>query len=575
MTKLRCLLVAVAAAALTITTGASSVPIRAQKGMVASQSEIASRIGADVIRDGGTAVDAAVATAFALAVVHPTAGNIGGGGFIVYRPAKGEPVAYDFREVAPAKASPTMFIKDGLYSAELHHNSYLSVGVPGTVAGLHLAWKEQGKLPWKRLAEPAIALARDGFMVSEGLARSLKSVQRTMQQYPASVAQFTKAGVPYEAGDTLKQPELARTLERIAMQGPAGFYQGETALALEKEMLAHGGLITREDLKNYAAKRRVPVRGTYRGYDVISMPPISSGGVALIEMLNVLEGYDLASMGAGSAESVHVIAESMKRAYADRAHYVGDPDFNHDMPLTRLMSKDYAADLRKTINRDRASTSSPTSFAWPHESDETTHISVVDADRNAVSMTYTLEQGYGVKIVVPGAGFLLNNEMGDFNAGPEITTAEGLIGTKPNLAEPGKRMLSSMTPTILAKDGQLFMATGSPGGRTIINTTLETILDVVDFGMNAQEAVDAPRLHHQWLPDRIDYERNGLSPDTVKELERRGHTLRAGGGQGVAQVIVYSVKEDMFEGGTDRRASDGAAVGVMNVGAKKPTSSAR
>jgi gamma-glutamyltranspeptidase / glutathione hydrolase len=564
MARFRYLLIAIVTAVVSIPIGAGSVPIRAQKGMVASQNELASRIGADVIKEGGTAVDAAVATAFALAVVHPTAGNIGGGGFLVYRPAKGDAVAYDFREMAPAKASPTMFLKDGKYSAELHHNSYLAVGVPGTVAGLHMAWKDQGKLPWKRLVDPAIALARDGFMVTEALARSLKNAQREMQKYPASVAQFTKNGVLYEPGETLKQPDLAKTLDRIASQGPAGFYQGETALLLEKEMLAHGGLITREDMKNYAAKKRVPVKGTYRGYEVISMPPISSGGVAVIEMLNILEGYDVAKMGSGSADAIHLMAEAMKRAYADRAHYLGDPDFNHDMPLAKLTSKEYATDLRKTIDATRASKSSPTTFEWPQESDETTHISIVDGDRNAVSMTYTLEQGYGVKIVVPGAGFLLNNEMGDFNAGPELTNADGLIGTKANLAEPGKRMLSSMTPTILSKDGQLFMVTGSPGGRTIINTALETIVDVVDFGMNAQEAVDAPRFHHQWLPDRIDFEKYGFSPDTVRELERRGHTLREGrGSQGVAQVIVFNAKEDMLEGGTDRRASDGAAIGVM------------
>jgi gamma-glutamyltranspeptidase/glutathione hydrolase len=494
---------------------------------------------------------------------------------MVSRAASGEPVAYDFREVAPAKATATMFIKDGQYSAELHHNSYLAVGVPGTVAGLHLAWKEQGKLPWKRLVEPAVTLARDGFMVTDGLSRSLKGVLRQMQKYPASVAQFSKNGVPYEPGETLKQPELARTLERIATQGPAGFYEGETALALEKEMLANGGLITRDDLKKYTAKKRIPVKGSYRGYEVISMPPISSGGVALIEMLNVLEGYDLASMGAGSAAAVHVMAEAMKRAYADRARYLGDPDFVKDMPIARLTSKEYAADLRKTIDLNRATPSSPSTFEWSHESDETTHISVVDSARNAVSMTYTLEQGYGVKIVVPGAGFLLNNEMGDFNAGPGLTTAEGLIGTEPNLAAPGKRMLSSMTPTILAKDGKLFMATGSPGGRTIINTVLETIVDAVDFGMNAQEAVDAPRFHHQWLPDRIEFEKYGLSPDTVAALEKRGHTLRSGGSQGVAQVIVFNEKDDVLEGGSDRRAPDGGAVGVPpHAGQKAPTPAA-
>ena len=548
--------------ALSLTIGASSVPIRAQKGMVASQNEIASRIGADVIAAGGTAVDAAVATAFALAVTHPTAGNIGGGGFIVYRPATGAPVTYDFREKAPAKASPTMWMKDGQYSNELHHSSYLAVGVPGTVAGLHLAWKEQGKLPWKRLVDPAIALARDGFPVSEALSRSLKNVQRTMQKYPASAAAFTKNGVPYEPGETLKQPDLARTLDRIATQGPAGFYEGETALLIEKEMLAHGGLITRADLKSYTAVRREPLIGTYRGYEVISMPPPSSGGVGLLEMLNVLEGYDLKAAGFGSAAQIHLMTESMKRAYADRAKFLGDPDFNKDMPIARLTSKPYAVDVRKTISLDKAAKSSPTTFEWPHESDETTQISVVDASRNAVSMTYTLEQGYGVKIVVPGAGFLLNNEMGDFNDAPEMTNDKGSIGTKPNLAEPGKRMLSSMTPTILARDGKLFMVTGSPGGRTIINTVLETIVDAVDFGMNAQEAVDAVRFHHQWLPDVINYERFGFSPDTIEELERRGHTLREGGGQGVAQVIIYNPKDDMLDGGSDRRASDGGAVGV-------------
>jgi len=559
----RLLLCIVGCTVAVITLSAISVPVRSKNGIVASQNEIASRIGADAIHDGGTAMDAAVATAFALAVVHPTAGNLGGGGFLVYRPASGEPAAYDFREVAPGKSSPTMFLKDGKYSSQAHHNSYLSVGVPGTVAGLHLAWSEQGKLPWKRLVEPAIALARDGFTVSDGLARSLRgALPRFKQISPAAVAQFSKDGVPYEAGDTLKQPDLARTLERIAAQGPAGFYEGETALDVEREMLAHGGLITREDLKQYKAIRRTPVTGTYRGYQIISMPPISSGGVALIEMLNVLEGYDLAKMGSGSAAEIHVMVEAMKRAFADRAHYMGDPAFVTNMPITRLTSKDYAVQLRKTIDPEHAAKSSPSTFEWPHESNETTHISIVDGAHNAVSMTYTLEGGYGVHVVVPGAGFLLNNEMGDFNAGPGLTDDTGLIGTDPNLAAPGKRMLSSMTPAILAKDGHLFMVTGTPGGRTIINSVLETIVNVVDFGMNAQETIDAPRFHHQWLPDRIDYEKFGFSPDTIAELQRRGHTLRVEGGQSVAQVIVYNEKDDILEGGTDRRAPDGAAVAV-------------
>ena len=536
---------------------AQSVPVRARLGMVVSQNQTASAIGRDVLNEGGNAVDAAVATAFALAVVHPTAGNIGGGGLMLVRPATGKPLAYDFREMAPAKASPTMFLEDGKYDSTLHHNSHLSVGVPGTVAGLHAAWTENGRLPWKRLVTPAIALARDGFTIGPGLARSLRSVLKPMQPYPASLAQFSKSGVPYEAGETLKQPDLARTLERIASAGPAGFYDGETALLIEKEMAAHGGLITRDDLKAYQVKKRVPLAGTYRGYDILAFPPVTSGGTALIEMLNILEGYDLKASGFGSAATVHLIIEAMRRAYADRAQYLGDPEFVPGMPLDRLTSKAYAADLRKSIRLDRASVSTPTSFTWPTESDETTHLSVVDDQRNAVSLTYTLEAGYGSKIVVPGGGFLLNNEMGDFNAGPGLTTAEGLIGTDPNLAAPRKRMLSSMTPTILTKDGQLFMVTGSPGGRTIINTVLLTILDVVDFGMNVQEAIDAPRFHHQWLPDRVDYERNGFSPDTITLLKQRGHAAREISSQGVVEAIIYNAKENVLEGGSDRRAPDG------------------
>jgi gamma-glutamyltranspeptidase/glutathione hydrolase len=374
---------------------AVSQPVRSKTGMVISASAIASEVGAQILRNGGNAMDAAVATAFALAVTHPTAGNIGGGGFLLHRSAGGEATAYDFREAAPSRSSPAMFLKNEKYDTETHHHSYLSVGVPGTVAGLHLAWKEKGKLPWKRLVQPAAALACDGFTVTDGLARSLNAVLPQMQKYPASVAQFTKNGVPYAAGETLKQPILAATLERIANRGPAGFYEGETAAALEKELLAHGGLITREDLKGYKAVRRVPVRGSYRGYEVLSMPPPTSGGVGLLEMLNILEGYDLRSMGSGSAAAVHLMAEAMKRAFADRAALLGDPDLNRAMPVERLISKPYATALRKTIRPDHASPSSPTTFSWPAESEETTHLSVVDKDRNAVSLTYTLEQGYG------------------------------------------------------------------------------------------------------------------------------------------------------------------------------------
>jgi gamma-glutamyltranspeptidase/glutathione hydrolase len=549
----------IVAIALTGFPQASSQPIRTRKGLVISASSIASEVGADVLKDGGTAVDAVVATAFAMAVTFPFAGNIGGGGFLVYRSASGDAVAYDFREVAPAGSSPTMFLVNGKYDSNRHHNSHVAVGVPGTVAGMHMAWRDHGKLPWRRLLDPAVRLARDGFAVSEGLARSLAGVLDNMKPYPASVAQFSKKGVPYEAGEILKQPDLARTLQRIAAQGPDGFYRGEVAELVEKEMKANGGLITRQDMAAYQAKKRVPIRGSYRGYEVLSMPPISSGGVALIQMLNILEGYDLAASGFGSARSVHLIAESMRRAFADRALLLGDPEFNRDMPIDRLTSKDYAGTLRATINPERASTSSPDRFSWPTEGNETTHVSVVDEQRNAVSMTYTLEGGYGSKITVPGAGFLLNNEMGDFNPGPGLTNADGLIGTEPNLAQPGKRMLSSMTPTILTKDGKLAMVTGSPGGRTIINTVLLTILNVVDFGMNAQEAVDAGRFHHQWLPDRLTVERQQFSPDTIALLKSRGHDVRETNAQGVAEVIVVDAANNVLEGGVDRRGADGSA----------------
>ena len=544
-----------------LTLQAGSAPIRARTGMVVSQSDIASEVGWQVIKSGGNTIDAAVATAFALAVTHPTAGNIGGGGFLVYRESNGAASSYDFREKAPAGANPEMWLKDGKYNFDLHHNSHRSVGVPGTVAGLHMAWKEKGSKPWKDLVMPSVALARDGFEVSHGLARSLGGMLDEFKRYPASLAQFSKNGQPYQAGDTLKQPDLARTLQRIADQGPAGFYEGETAELLEQEMTANGGLITRADLKAYQARKRDVVRGTYRGHEIIGMAPPSSGGIGVISMLNILEGYDLKANGYGSAKNMHLITESMRRAFADRAQYIGDPDFVTNIPVDRLISKEYGETLRKTISPTKASKSSPTTFTWPTESQETTHFSVVDAQRNAVSLTYTLEYGYGSRIVVPGAGFLLNNEMGDFNAGPGLTNEQGLIGTPPNQAQVGKRMLSSMSPTIITKDGQLLMVTGSPGGRTIINTVLMTILNVIDFGMNAQEAVDAGRMHHQWLPDRLSVERFGFSADSLAALRAMGHTVSEAGGQGVAEVIVLNPKDNLLEGGVDRRAPDGGAAG--------------
>ncbi|MBP7779366.1 MAG: gamma-glutamyltransferase [Acidobacteria bacterium] len=553
-------IVALLVASLTLSLSAGNAPYRARGGMVVSQSDIASEVGWKVMKEGGNAIDGAVATALALAVTHPTAGNIGGGGFIVYRSADGTATTFDFRETAPVGATPTMWMKDGKYDYDIHHNTHRSVGVPGTVAGLYLAHQKLGSKPWKDLVLPAVALARDGFELTEGLASSLERMIPEFKKYPASLAQFSKNGVAYKAGEILKQPDLARSLQRIADQGPAGFYEGETAELIEKEMLANGGLITRADLKNYVAKERVPLKGTYRGHEIIGMPPPSSGGIAVIQMLNVLEAFDLKANGYGSAQNLHLVAESMRRAFADRAQHIGDPDFNSAIPVAQLISKDYATQLRKTINPNKASVSSPTSFSWPTESQETTHLSVVDGKQNAVSMTYTLEYGYGSRIVVPGAGFLLNNELGDFNSAPEMTDDRGNIGTKPNLALPGKRPLSSMAPTIVAKDGKLFMVTGSPGGRTIINTVLMTILNVIDYGMNAQEAVDAGRMHHQWLPDRLSMERYGFSADTIAKLKAMGHTVSEAGGQGVAEVIAVG-KDGVLEGGIDGRASDGGAAG--------------
>lgn len=537
---------------------AANTPARAPTAMVVSANASSSTIGVEVMKRGGNAIDAAIAVAFSLAVTHPTAGNIGGGGFLIHQSASGAASAYDFRETAPAASHPEMFMVDGEYRRELHHSSHLSVGVPGTVAGLYMAWQDSGSLPWKALLAPAIRQAREGIVVTDGLARSLERVLPRMEKYPASIEKFTDDGTPFKAGALWRQPDLAAALQRIAEQGPDGFYKGKTADLIVAEMQRGGGIITHEDLARYEPVRRSPVRGTYRGYEILSMPPPSSGGVTLIQMLNILEGFDLAGSGFGSADTLHLMVEAMRRAYADRARHLGDPDFV-EMPLERLTSKDYADEQRKSIRDFVASESSPDSFTWPAESMETTHFSVVDAQRNAVSLTYTLEYGYGSGIVVPDAGFLLNNEMGDFNAGPGLTDSTGLIGTPANLAAPGKRMLSSMTPTIVNQDGGVFMVTGTPGGRTIINTVLQTILNVVDHDASAQTAVDLGRVHHQWLPDTIYYEKLAFSRDTIENLRQRGHSFERINNLGVAEVIV--VRGDGLEGGVDRRQADGGAAG--------------
>lgn len=535
----------------------TATALEANKGMVVSANAVASEVGTDIMQQGGNAVDAAVATAFALAVTHPTAGNIGGGGFLVYRPDEGEPITYDFREMAPTASFPEMWLVDGEYSFEKHHLSYWSVGVPGTVAGLYMAWEDHGKLPWNDLVHPAIELAERGIEVSNHLAASLERVLPRMEKYPGSVNKFTDQGTPFDPGHIWRQPDLAASLKRIADSGPDGFYRGKTAELIVNDMKANDGLITLDDLANYEAKRRSPAVGTYRDHTIISMPPPSSGGTILIEMLNILEGFPLADYGSGSANTLHLMSEAMRRAYEDRARYLGDPDYDDSIPLERLLSKDYAKSLRSTIHLNKASASNPATVTQKNESPETTHFSVVDQNRNAVALTYTLEFSYGSGIVAPGTGFLLNNEMGDFNAGPGITTDQGLIGTPSNLAGPGKRMLSSMTPTIVEKDEELFMVTGTPGGRTIINTVMQTILNVVDHDMNAQEAVDAGRIHHQWLPNHINYEAGKFSAEELEALKLRGHTLNERNSQGVAEVILYDKTTDTLEGGVDSRAPDG------------------
>ena len=555
------LTVAVAAICLPASVHAQSgETVRSSGGMVSSQQWIASQAGADVLAAGGNAVDAAIATGFALAVTHPSAGNIGGGGFMVIRFPNGQSTAIDFREKAPLASHPDMWLdENGEYSSQKHHRGHLAVGVPGTVAGFDKAHRLYGRADWEALVDPAVDLAADGFELSEALSGSIgRFAERS--QYPATVAAFSRGGSAYSEGDTWRQADLARSLERIRDDRRDGFYRGETARLIVEEMRRGGGIITAEDLDRYEARERSTVTGTYRGHDIIGMPPPSSGGVAVVTMLNILEEYDLGSMGHNSAEYVHHVAEAMRRAFRDRAEFLADADFA-DVPVQRLTSKEHAVWLRRDLNPERASVSHPSDVAYAPESPETTHYSVVDADGMAVSVTYTLESGYGSGIVVDGAGFILNNEMGDFNAGPGLTNATGLIGTEPNLARPQQRMLSSMSPSIVARDGELVAVIGSPGGRTIINTTLQLILNMVDFGMGIEEAVEAPRLHHQWLPDRIRIEEDGVTADVVQQLEAMGHTVQVAGRQGSANSIGVDPRTGERIGAPDPRSPDAGARG--------------
>ncbi len=537
-------------------------PALARNGMVVSAHAIASRVGDEILRQGGNAVDAAVATGFALAVVYPRAGNIGGGGFMVVRMPDGQATTIDFREKAPLAAGPDMWLdENGEYDRQLHHLSHRSVGVPGTVAGLAYVHEKYGSLPWRDVVQPAVELAAEGWSMTPGVARSLAVYRNEFSRFPATMAAFFRNGEPYEVGETFRQPDLARTLERIRDQGRDGFYAGETARLIVAEMERGDGLITMEDLARYQPVERAPIRGTYRGFGIIGMPPPSSGGTVMVEMLNILEGYDLTAMGHNTAPYLHHLAEAMRRAYRDRAIYLADTDFVDDVPLDRLTSKSYAAEQRATIRDDTVTPSSVEDVDMGYESPNTTHYSVVDGDGMAVSTTYTLEYSYGSRIVVPGAGFLLNNEMGDFNPAPGLTTAEGLIGTEPNLAAPEKRMLSSMSPTILeTPDGDLFAVVGSPGGRTIINTVLQVSLNLMDFDMGILAAVQAPRVHHQWLPDQLTMERADWPESVVTGLQSYGHTLVIRGTQGTAHSIKVRA-DGTIAGAPDPRDPDAAAVG--------------
>jgi gamma-glutamyltranspeptidase / glutathione hydrolase len=541
---------------------AGRTAVRGKNGVVASSSAVASEIGVEALRKGGNAVDAAVATAFALAVTWPTAGNIGGGGFLLYHGADGEATTFDFREKAPLAASEDMYLDDeGYIRGNSNHEGILAVGVPGTVAGLEMAHRKYGVLKWSELVAPAVQLARNGIPISWKLHDDFKGRKERWEKYPSSARVFLKGdGSLYEPGDIWVQADLAKTLERIQRQGHDGFYRGETAALIADFMTKNGGIISLADLEQYEAVEREPIRGTYRGYDVISMPPPSSGGVVLVEMLNILEGFNLAEVGHNSALYLHLLTESMRRAYADRAQYLGDPDFNENMPVERLISKAHAEKLRGSIDLTRASKSDPVQFAGRYESDQTTHFSIVDQYGNMVSLTYTLEWGYGSHIVVEGAGFLLNNEMGDFNAQPGVTDVSGRIGTKPNLIRPEQRMLSSMSPTIVARDGMPVFATGTPGGKTIINTTLQTILNIIDHEMTIAESIEAGRIHHQWLPDRTLIEEHGFSPDTIRLYEGLGHNVRRVAGIGSAMGVYHDRENHVYLGAADSRAEDGGAV---------------
>ena len=536
-------------------------PVYGKNGMVASEQGLATQVGLDILKQGGNAIDAAVAVGFALAVVLPNAGNIGGGGFMVLHDDKtGKDVAIDFREIAPAKASRDMYLDnqgnviDGK-SLFTHDAS----GVPGTVAGMEYALKKWGTMPLSKVLEPAIKLADKGFIVSDVLAQTLKEEKSTLGKWSASKAIFFKNGEPLKSGDLLVQKDLAKSLRLIAKQGAKAFYQGEIATKIAKEMQSHGGTMALEDLKAYKVVERQPIIGDYRGYKVVTMPPPSSGGVHLIEILNMLEHYPIKEDGVNSAKNIHHMAESMKLAYADRSEYLGDPDFVK-IPVTGLTSKAYANERVKTIddNKARLSSTIKPGKPQPYESDQTTHFSVMDKAGNAVAVTYTLNLNFGSGIVAEGTGILLNNEMDDFSVKPGVPNAFGLVGGTANAIEAKKRPLSSMTPTIVMKNNKPWLVTGSPGGARIITTVLQSVVNTIDHEMNPAEAIITPRVHHQWLPDELRVE-EGISPDTIKLLQDKGHKVVTKAPMGRIQII--QADDSGFYGYSDPRNPDGKTLG--------------
>ncbi|SMO77258.1 gamma-glutamyltransferase [Paracoccus laeviglucosivorans] len=539
-------------------------PVWAENGMVSAQERVAAEIGRDILAQGGNAVDAGVAVAFALAVTLPRAGNIGGGGFMLVHDAEtGQTHAIDYREMAPSGASRDMFLDDaGEADSEKSLRSGAASGVPGTVAGMRMALENYGSMEWAEVIAPAIRLADEGITVTPELADSLEAERDNLSKHPSTAAIFFKPdGAAWRPGEKLVQADLAQTLKAVAEQGPDGFYKGAVAQNIAKAIQAAGGPMTVEDLAAYKPVLREPVRGTYRGYDIVSMPPPSSGGVHLIQILNTLEGYPIGALGHNSAETIHLMAEAMKLAYADRSEYLGDPDF-FDVPVAALTSKDYAAELRAKISNDFATPSpmiKPGDLA-PYESDQTTHFSIVDKEGNAVTNTYTINLDYGSGLVAAGTGVLMNNEMDDFSAKPGVPNAFGLVGGEANAVAAGKRPLSSMTPTLVLKDGKVWLATGSPGGARIITTTLQVIMNMIDHGMNVAEASTAPRIHHQWLPDELRIE-EGISVDTLRLLAAKGHTISEKPVMGSTQSIMRDPDSGALLGASDPRRPDAATVG--------------